>query len=100
VAKYRVSRLAKEDIQNIGQYTQNTWGAAQRRQYLAGLEQRLVEIAVNPNLLAERMDFDPPVRIMKYGRHLIIYVHQDLGVLIVRVLHESMDLPAQLSSGG
>lgn len=36
---------------------------------------------------AERGDFQPPVRIQHYGKHLIVYVIYDGGILIVRVLH-------------
>ena len=50
-----------------------------------------------PEMAAERRDFRPPVRIQHYEKHLIIYVIEDSGILIVRVLHQSMDVPAQLS---
>lgn len=50
-----------------------------------------------PEMAAERRDFRPPVRIYHYEKHLIIYVINDSGILIVRVLHQSMDVPAQLS---
>ena len=55
-------------------------------------------LAATPEMAAERRDFRPPVRIHRYKKHLIIYEINDSGILIVRVLHQSQDVPAQLSS--
>ena len=54
-------------------------------------------LAATPELAAERRDFRPPVRIHHYEKHLIIYVINDSGILIVRVLHQSQDVPTRLS---
>ena len=54
-------------------------------------------LAKMPEMAAERRDFRPPVRIHHYEKHLIIYVIEDGGILIVRVLHQNMDVTAQLS---
>lgn len=97
MAGFRVSNAARNDIENIGRYTQNIWGAAQRRRYLDGLNDRFIALSEAPEMAAERHEFDPPVRIHPYERHLIVYVIDDHGILVVRVLHESMDVPAQLS---
>ncbi|WP_420722477.1 type II toxin-antitoxin system RelE/ParE family toxin [Hwanghaeella sp. LZ110] len=96
---YRVTKKAQSDIREIGLYTQQQWGKEQRRAYLQGMEARFERLADSPLLAAERGEFDPPVRIHPYEKHLIVYTAQEDGILIVRVLHESMDVPAQLSSG-
>lgn len=51
-----------------------------------------------PLLASERLTFDPPVRMHPYEKHLVIYVIEAGGILIVRVLHQAMDIPALLSS--
>lgn len=56
-----------------------------------------VRLAENPALAAERCDFDPPGRIHRHERHLIVYLAEDDGILVLRVLHETMDVPAHLS---
>jgi len=94
---YRVSRKAQTDIRDIGLYTQQQWGKEQRRRYLSGMEDRFRHLAETPFLGAERPEFQPPVRIHTYEKHLIVYIPEKSGILIVRVLHESMDVPAQLS---
>ena len=50
-----------------------------------------------PEMAVERRDFQPPVRIHHYEKHLIIYVIEDGGILIVRILHQNQDVPAQLT---
>jgi len=97
VARFRVSKAAQADIREIGRYTQRQWGKDQRRVYLDGMNARFRLLANTPLLAAERQTLDPPVRIHPYEKHLIVYVIEDGGILIVRVLHQSMDVPAQLS---
>lgn len=94
---FRVSNEVGNDILGIGRYTQKKWGAAQRRSYLSGLDRKFSEIARNPKLAAERIEFEPPVRIQHYEKHLIVYVIDDVGAFIIRVLHESMDVSAHIS---
>jgi len=95
-ARFAVSRAARADIRNIARYTQETWGRDQRRRYLDGLNAKFSRLAAQPEMAAERRDFQPPVRIHSHERHLIIYVITTPGILIVRVLHQSQDVPAQL----
>ena len=97
MARFRVSRAAQADIREIGRYTQRQWGKDQRRVYLSGLNDTFCLLANKPLLAAERRGFSPPVRIHPYRKHLVVYVVEDGGILIVRVLHQSMDVPAQLS---
>jgi toxin ParE1/3/4 len=73
------------------------WGRAQRRRYLDGIQEKFEALSLNPTMTAERFDFNPPVRIYPYEKHLIIYVIDNAGILIVRVLHQSMNVPAHLS---
>lgn len=54
-------------------------------------------LAATPEIAVERRDFQPPVRVHHYEKHLIIYVITNKGILIVRVLHQSQDVPAQLA---
>ena len=44
----------------------------------------------------ERLEFTPPARIHHHAHHLIVYLAQDDGINIVRVLHENMDVDGQL----
>ncbi|MEP6065508.1 MAG: type II toxin-antitoxin system RelE/ParE family toxin [Paracoccaceae bacterium] len=98
MSKLSVSQAASRDIRSIARYTQDTWGRDQRRRYLDGLTEKFKMLTAMPELAAERCDFLPPVRIHHYEKHMIIYVITDNGILIVRVLHQSQDVPAQFSN--
>lgn len=98
MARFRVSKAAAADIREIGRYTQQRWGRAQRRTYLDGLNVQFQRLADSPALAPARADFDPPVRIFPYQRHLIVYMQErHETILVVRVLHQRMNVPAQLT---
>ena len=97
MSEFTVSKAANADIRSIARYTQDTWGRDQRRRYLDGLNDKFEVLAAMPEMAAERRDFRPPVRIHHFEKHLIIYLIADEGILIVRVLHQNMDVPVQLS---
>jgi len=97
VPRFRISELAQSDLENITRYTRDQWGRDQRDRYMLAMETQFEVLAQNPRLAAERVDYDPPVRIYKYEKHLIVYAINDGGILIIRVLHQSMDVAAHLS---
>jgi toxin ParE1/3/4 len=97
VTGFRISETALADIESIAWYTAEQWGAAQRNRYMLGLEEEFRTLSLNPEMAAERRDFSPPVRIQAYEKHLIVYVIDDFGILIGRVLHQSMDVPAHVT---
>ena len=94
--RYRISRRAKDDLRQIGLYTQREWGKAQRRKYLSGFSDKFSFLAENPFIAAERQEFFPIVRIHQHESHLIVYMIDDIGIFIVRVLHQSVDIDLHL----
>ena len=88
---YRTTRQADQDI--IGTYLRGCreFGQAQAERYHAGLAATLDLIADNPRMARERAEFSPPVRLHPYQAHMIVYLLDDSGVLIVRVLHGRQD---------
>lgn len=64
---------------------------------MLGMNDTFKALSLNPAMAAERQDVDPPVRIHYHEKHLIVYRVDDSGILIIRVLHQSMAVPAHLS---
>ena len=88
------SRSARADLLSIGLYTLQTWGIAQAERYMAGLEHGANQLAGNP-LLGRPCDWiRPGLCRFEKGRHVLFYRRQDDGILISRILHQSM-LPEQ-----
>ena len=97
MADFILSRRAKADIKDIGRYTLETWGKAQRNTYLATLYACFQDLADSPSRGSDCGSLRVGYRKKQCGRHLVFYRTGDEGLLeIVRVLHESMDMASRL----
>ncbi|WP_448547651.1 type II toxin-antitoxin system RelE/ParE family toxin [Thalassotalea fusca] len=93
MSKFELSAKAKSDLIQIAKYTQLTWGTAQRNEYLKQLDNSFHQLADAP-MLGVNCDYviegyrKPP-----QGIHIIFYKeHKTNQILIVRILHKSMDV--------
>jgi toxin ParE1/3/4 len=92
LTNYRISVRAKSDLFEIGRFTQQRWGRKSRVEYLARVEDAFSRLAANPSLGRSREELPHGVSSFPVGRHLLIYRVEDTGlVVIIRVLHQSMD---------
>ncbi|WP_267356487.1 MULTISPECIES: type II toxin-antitoxin system RelE/ParE family toxin [unclassified Methylobacterium] len=48
-------------------------------------------LAANQRMARERQAFDPPVRLHPYGAHMIVYLENGAGILVIRTLHGRQD---------
>jgi toxin ParE1/3/4 len=93
---YRTTRQADQDIIDIYIWGCRKFGQTQAERYHAGLAATLDLIADNPRIARERAEFNPPVRLHPYQSHMIVYLLDDRGVLIVRILHGRQDWESYL----
>ena len=54
-------------------------------------------LADNSLIARERRELAPPVRLHPYQAHMIVYVEEGQGMLIVRVLHGRQDWESALA---
>jgi toxin ParE1/3/4 len=95
---FSVSRAARADLKNIAAYTQNTWGAEQRKTYLKGLDTAFHFLAKNPHG-GTRCDYIVSgLRKHRHESHTIFYENRPDCIFIVRVLHKSMDAESKFIS--
>jgi len=93
---YKVSELASFDIDSIIDYTTINFGVDAMIKYHASLEQCFETLANNPKI-GQQSDFI----LEKYYRfnhqsYVIFYQILNTEILIVRVLHKSMDVDNHL----
>jgi toxin ParE1/3/4 len=89
---YRLSRKAEEDIVGIFRQGVELFGTAQAERYHLDLQRTFELIAAHPLMARERTEISPPVRIHPHGAHIIVYLAEGSGdVLIVRVRHGHED---------
>ena len=89
----RISAQAEDDLDQIAEYPQATWGWRQTEKNLGKLEDSFNLVAESPSLGRPCDSIHDGVRRFEIARHVIIYLPESQGVLVVRVLHEQM-LPA------
>lgn len=91
IVSFRLSRRAEEDVIQLYLAGVRQFGAAQAERYYEGLERAFEFLAAHPLAARERFEIVPPVRIHPYKAHLVVYVVDDDGVLILRVRHGRED---------
>ena len=92
----RVSARARAALDAIGEYTLRIWGQEQAILYLDRLEDCMLQLARNPLLGRACDEILPGVRRMEEGRHVIFYRAKRSGILIQRILHQSMIPPGRI----
>jgi toxin ParE1/3/4 len=90
MARASFSARARGDLLQIGAYTLRAWGQAQAARYLDGLEKSTGMLARNPALGRKCDWIRPGLRRFESGRHVIFYRRKREGILVVRILHQSM----------
>lgn len=94
--KLRVSGPAKNDLKRIGEYTRREWGAAQKRKYLGRIKDEFRMLRDAPGMGAPRDDIDKGLRAHPTQKHIIFYRETKTELVIVRVLHQSMEPVSRL----
>jgi toxin ParE1/3/4 len=96
MADCRLSSQADADLSGIADYTIEAFGIEQARRYQDGLQAGFQILADNP-LLGQNADYlAPNLRCIEHQSHVIYYMPQEHGVLIVRILHASMEATGHL----
>ena len=95
--KYRISKLAEADIDNIWLYTLENWSFVQANRYYRLIYQEIDFIVEDFESGKNISEVKDGYRQAKVKSHLIIYKKADDGIIeILRVLHQMMDIPNKL----
>lgn len=98
MAEYRLSKRADGDIAEIASHTIENFGFEQARRYRDELERRFHYLAKHPTRGRKADNLAPGLRRFTFESHVIFYLPKEWGVLIVRVLHQRMDIENHLMS--
>lgn len=83
--RFSMSRLARHDITEILQYTEESWGRHQRNVYLRELVRAGRQLTAFPEMGRESESRE--VRELVLRHHVILYQYRDDTVTILRVLN-------------
>lgn len=93
----RLSRLARQDLDDIRRYTLDTWGRDQWLQYYRGLVHAFEGIMANLDSGRDRSLFAAGLRPVGYGKHVIVFARVAAGddaPVTLRMVHQGRHLPA------
>jgi toxin ParE1/3/4 len=90
---FKFTEHAEADLASIVTYTLETWGRAQAVKYLDGLEELVANLAQTPGLGKTRDDIEKNLIVFPYEKHLLFYRKEQHGIIVVRILHNNMDMP-------
>lgn len=91
VPDYVLSGAADADLTAIYEYSYRTFGEAQADAYVLGLRDTLTLFADRPRIGHPAEDLHPGLLRHPHGSHVIFYLRETDGILVVRILHQSMD---------
>lgn len=88
--RIRFSNRAQADLAAINRHTIETWGRKQATAYIDGLELTVKKLAATPKIGKSRDDLARRLRAFPYQSHIIYFLTDEKGIVIVRVLHARM----------
>ena len=92
---YRLSPLAETDLEDIWIYTLDAWSAKQAEIYHTTIISAFEDLA-NGKRLGRISDVREGYFKYAIGLHMIYFKQSDLGIHIIRVLHQRMDVSRYL----
>jgi toxin ParE1/3/4 len=96
VGSYTLSGKADGDIENIAEASLQQWGLARAEQYILGLHETFQMLVEFPDLGRDASHIRPGYRKIETAGHSVFYRKTEDGILIVRVLHQSLDFERHL----
>jgi toxin ParE1/3/4 len=97
MASYRLSAKADSDFANLYETGLDLFGERQMEAYAVNLIKAFERIAELPLAAIERPDLSLGLHCLHVASHSVFYVLEDKGILIVRILHQSMDARRHLT---
>ena len=94
--KYKLSKLAIEDIDSIWNYTANQWSTNQANKYFERIFEVIDSISINPNIGKSIKEVKENHRSVLVKSHIIVYKVENEIILIDRILHQKMAIENKL----
>ena len=91
-----LTELAINDLAEIRRYSTKEWGRKTAEKYLDDLEAGLQRIQDQPTLLMSVPDLESHLRFYRVRQHLFVCDFLPGSIVVLTVIHGSMDLPSRL----
>lgn len=95
---YLLSPAAQADLDDIWDYSLRQWGLAQTERYLKSIGETVSALANGTRTGRPIHDIRPGYWKCPVGSHILFYQIDDTGgIVVIRILHQRMDLPSKLT---
>ena len=94
----QITPKAEQDLSEIFEYTFHKWGIIQAEKYQDELFNSMQLILENKEIGKAYPYFKREYRKLHINRHLIFYKIESKNCIIVRILHDSVDIRKQLKT--
>jgi plasmid stabilization system protein ParE len=95
--KLLLTQRALRDVQAIFDYSSEHWGKKAADKYLDEIESGLERLKAQPSLLKPQRDFHPALMFYRVNRHLLVCDALPGSIVVLTMVHASMDIPARLA---
>lgn len=93
---YTIAPRARRDLQDAWRYSRDRWGRRRADTYIRDLTVIIEHLAANPSLGEACDEIRSGYRKHPAGSHTLFYVIRDRTLVIVRALHQQMDVEGNL----
>lgn len=90
--RFNITPRAKADLNNIWNYTVETWSTEQADRYITDIYKKFSWLANRPNVGKHRPDILDSYYCFPHAQHLIFYLIRKKSIDIIGVPHRSMDI--------
>lgn len=100
-SRKRASRLelthrALADLREVERFSVKEWGRKTAKKYLDDIATALDRLQENPEILRLEPDFSPGLFFYRVKKHFLVCDYHDDLIVVLTVIHTSMDLPSRL----
>ena len=92
-----LTERALTDIEAIFGYSVEQWGKRTADKYLDDIEAGLQRIQEQPSLLKAEVGLHPSLQFYRVNRHVLACDVRPKTIIVLTVIHSSMDIPARLA---
>jgi toxin ParE1/3/4 len=95
--RVHLTERALRDIVEIERYSIEKFGKRTANRYIANLEAAITRITEHPDLLSQATDFRSFLQFYRAERHSLVCDRRPDTILILTLLHATMDIPERLA---
>lgn len=96
-ASVELTERALADVREIERYSVEKWGRTTANQYLDDIAAAFDRFIENSEILSLEPNFAPGLYFYRVRKHVLVCDYNEPRVVVLTILHTSMDLPARLA---